>query len=175
MMGAVTAAPTTRHRRRGARVAALLTAAALALSACTSPPMDHAATVNGQVISETDLHEATAQFNTVSQQPVVPGQVLNVLAQLPVLSEMASGAGAPITDHQLLTEVRGVGIEEPNQLLLDYVRGLVYLQTVGGQVPPEQLTGLDVEINPRYGSWDPERAAVVPQVPDWITTGEVES
>lgn len=175
-MGPVSRALPVRHRpRRGQRAAAVLAAAVLALSACSNAPMDRAATVNGQVISESELQEAVALLNAsplFEGQPVSPGQILGILVQLPVLEESIGGT---LGDNEAASRAPQVlGIEEPTPLLLDLIRAVSYLQG-GAQATPDQLAGLDVDINPRYGTWDPERAAVVPDLPDWISTDEVDS
>ena len=35
---------------------------------------------------------------------------------------------------------------------------------------PDALAAVDVEVNPRYGSWDIANGGVVPRVPEWIQT-----
>ncbi len=151
-------------------LAAFVLAGALVLAGCGNAPLDHAATIDGQRINESDLQEVTQEFNALAPQPITPGEILTVLVQLPVLEDLAADAGSQITDGELLEQIRTIpqAPDEPSDLFLDLVRGLSYQQLSGGQLPQEQLDELEVDINPRYGTWDPAQAAVVDEDPDWI-------
>lgn len=151
-------------------LAGIAIAGALVLAGCGNAPLDHAATIDGQRISETDLQEVTQEFNGLAPQPITPGEILTVLVQLPVLEDLAADAGSQITDGELVEQIRTIpqAPDEPSDLFLDLVRGLSYQQLAGGQLPQEQLDDLEVDINPRYGTWDPAQAAVVDEDPAWI-------
>ncbi len=158
------------------RVVAVVTAGLLLLSGCA---MDAgtAATVEGQEISESGLHEATRQFNQIAQQPVTPAQVLEVLVQLPVLDEVGDQAGVDFTDDEYRNAMVEAGLSDPHPLAVDFLRGLNIQNTLpqlGEEVPAEALAELDVQLNPRYGSWDPESATVSADPPEWITPVEEE-
>ncbi len=151
--------------------AAAVGAAALALSGCAGGGLDTAATINGQVISERDLQATLLQLQPVL--PTEPGALLNTLARGPVLDAKAVGQGFELSQEEIVASIRGqAGIEEPEPLLIDYVRYDFYsrnLESAGQSPTPEELAGLDVQINPRYGQWDPASAQVAPALPDWIT------
>lgn len=161
--------------KRRTKVAATLIplTAAVLLGGCGGSGVSsgQAATVGDTTIAESDLQEVTAQFNAIAQQPTTPSQVLDTLIKAPVLEEMMAGSGQEVTNQELLSELAELpgAPGEPNPLMVDYLHGLVYSQMVGGQVPPELFDDLDVEVNPRYGSWDPETVSLVDEAPEWIT------
>lgn len=175
MMGPVSASLVpvlTLPRRLRTRTLAAL-AGALLLAGCAAGPFDTAATVNGEVISESDLQEAVAQINT--QVATSPADVLGTLVKGPVLSELAQGAPFEVSDQQMVEAIRTqTTIEDPSPLLVDYVRADYYLRQLGGVIPPEALADLDVELNPRYGTWDPAAGDVVDDVPAWINPVEAQ-
>ena len=39
-------------------------------------------------------------------------------------------------------------------------------------ITQEDVNALDVQVNPRFGAWDPQAGQVVPQVPSWITPSD---
>lgn len=171
---------TTRARGRALlpvrRVLAAAAVGLLLLSGCATGA-DTAATVEGQEIGEAELQEATRQFNQVAQQPVTPSQVLQVLVQLPVLEEVGAEAGVDFTEEEYRSAMVEAGLSEPHPLAVDFLRGLNIQNTLpqtGQEVPSDRLAELDVEINPRYGSWDPESATVTAEPPAWIVPEEDE-
>jgi hypothetical protein len=183
MMGTVSRAlPAPRRVRRAPRLAAALAAAVLALSACSNSPLDHAATVDGRVISESELHEVITLLEAspvFEGQSVSPQVVLGLLVQLPALEESIGGT---LGDEEAARRARTqFQVERTTPLLLDLVRATAYLEG-GAQATEEQLAELDVEINPRYGKWDPDAVAtgqsstvITPDVPPWISTDEADS
>lgn len=180
MMGPVNRAVSVPRRvRRAPRLAAALAAAVLALSACSNSPMDHAATVEGRVISEAELHEAVTLLNaspSAQGQAISPQAVLGLLVQLPALEEAVGGT---LGDEEATQRARTLfGVEETTPLLVDLARAVSYAQA-GAQPTAAQLEALDVEINPRYGTWtpqgveDPNSGAVITlDTPPWISTDE---
>ncbi len=148
--------------------------AAVLLSGCAGSGVSsgQAATVDGTTIAASDLQEVTAQFNAVAQQPTTPTQVLDTLIKAPALEEMVAGSGQEITDNELLAQLAQLpgAPAEPNRLMADYLHGLVYSQMVGDSAPPDLFADLDVQVNPRYGTWDPETVSLADATPEWITT-----
>lgn len=174
-MGAVRPAliPAPRSARR---VLAMLAAAlaAVALTSCGTTALDHAATVDGQVISQSDLYEATEQLRTV-EESALPAELLSVLVRTPALDEAVRGTETGVTNQRILADVQAVGIVDPNPLLVDYLRGRYFEERLGVQLSPEVLAGLDVEVNPRYGVWDPVAGTLTTPTPEWITPHEDDS
>lgn len=166
MMGSV------KQRSRTVATLTVLTAALL-LGGCAGSGVSsgEAATVGDTTISESDLQEVTTQFNEVAQQPMTPSQVLDTLIKAPALEQMVAGSGQEVTDQELLSQLAELpgAPGEPNPLMVDFLHGVVYSQMVGGQVPPELFADLEVEVNPRYGTWDPEAVSLADEAPEWIT------
>ncbi len=156
-------------RVKRSTVAAGATTLTLLLGGCSGIGSGEAATVDGKTISQSDLQEVTDQFNAVAQQPATPSQVLDTLIKAPALKQMVAGSGQEVTDNELLSQLASLqgAPAQPNPLMADYLHGLVYSQMVG-EVQPELLADVDVEVNPRYGSWDPETLTLADQTPEWI-------
>jgi hypothetical protein len=172
--------------KRSTRPAALVVAAALALSGCTGHEMREGAVINGTSYSMQELQEAVAQIDSIAVNPVgVPGIVYEA-AVVHLIDDAFHGSPYTVSDAQLASTMREAGLEgEPNELALDSARFRHYasiLQAPGIQEDPamgpvlEQLNAvtqqdildLDVEVNPRYGTWAPEQGGVVAEVPSWI-------
>lgn len=173
--------------KRSLRPAALVIAAALALGGCTGHEMREGAVINGTSYSMQEVQEAVGQIDSIAANPVgVPGLVYEA-AVVDLIDDAFRGSPYSVSDAQLAATMREAGLEgEPNELTLDSARFRHYaaiLQTPGVQEDPamapvleqlnavtqEDITGLDVQVNPRYGTWDPEQGGVVAEVPAWIT------
>lgn len=149
---------------RGAKglVAALLLAGAAALGGCATSP-SNAAVVDGSTISRQTLSASITGAQQVSQ--LTGDQVLSVLIQAQIAERVAADEGLTITDadreEQLNPQVLAVADAR------DFALELADVQIVAGEVGEQQFTealrGADVEVNPRYGSWDPEQVAVNPE------------
>lgn len=171
-MGAVKPAELLRPRSRRPR--ALLAAAATAtllLSGCGAAESDFAVKVNGEAISQAELHEAAEQWNSFAQQPETPQTMITALANGPALESLFPGS--PLTDEALISQFQELDITEPSDVLLDFARSRIFENSASSLDPAEleaALAEVDVEVNPRYGAWDPATAAVVPSTPDWIVS-----
>lgn len=170
-MGAVMPAALSRVRSRRPR--ALLAAAAAAtllLSGCGGAERDFAVKVNGEAISQADLQEAAEQWNSFAQQPETPQTMISSLAKGPALESLFPGS--PLTDEALIGQFQELEIAEPSEVLLDFARSRIFENSASSLDPAElqaALDDVDVEVNPRFGAWDPTAAAVVPSTPDWIS------
>lgn len=163
------AASSQSRARRSATALAVATTGALVLSACSSDGLSSgvAAVVGDRQITVAEVQEATAQFNTLPVSPTTPTDVLTLLVYGDVAEEAhrASG-GAPITDAQLINDLRGGGLADPADSTVDLYRAINHLQ-LAQEIPDTE--GLNIEINPRYGEWDDTNGQVVAQTPTWIT------
>lgn len=155
--------------RRSVTMLTVAAAGALVLSACSSGGLSSgvAAVVDGQQISVADVQEATEQFNTLPVSPVTPTDALTLLVygEQAEASYRASG-GPPITDAQLIEDLRGGGLANPADSTVNLYRAINHLQ-LAQALPP--MDGVEIEINPRYGGWDETNGQVVAQTPSWIT------
>ncbi|MCK0113854.1 hypothetical protein MWU75_17040 [Ornithinimicrobium sp. F0845] len=151
---------------RAARPVTALAVGALVLTGCGMSGST-AAVVDGEVITVKQLQAATADFNQLPVTPVAPTEVLTLLIYRDAAAEAYAGAGnPPISESQVITQLRGAGIEEPSQDLVDLYRTIVHLQGAG-DVPSTE--GVEIEVNPRFGTWDAEARQVMAESPSWIT------
>lgn len=148
-------------------LAAVTAAAALALTGCGRA--DTAAVVDGHVITESGVLAAAEQVTEYASQPMATGDVVNRLVVLPGVLEVLEERGVTISDAAARSAVGS--IDRPTPYLIDLAR----LDLAIGQLTQEdmaevtsRLQDADVEINPRYGTFVPEQAAVVATSPDWI-------
>lgn len=169
MMGAVTNARARLRAPRALAAAALV--AALSLTACSNSPLDRAARVDGEQISDSELHQAAADASRVYQTDVSAAQVLDAVIKTPALRSAAVAANTAVADTYVVDLLRSSGIDDPNDLLVDFYLASAY-QRVGITPDPEVLAQTEVEVNPRYGTWDPESSTLVAETPEWIDSGE---
>lgn len=173
--------------KRSTRPAALVIVAALAVSGCTGPGMREGAVINGTSWSMQELQEAVAQVDSVAVNPVGVPELVYEAAVVHLIDDAFRGSPYSVSDAQLESTMREAGLEgEPNELALDSARFRHYasiLQAPGIQQDPamfpvleqlnavtqEDITSLEVEVNPRFGTWQPELGGVVAEVPSWIT------
>lgn len=170
MMCPVRIAASSQSRvRRSSTALVLASVVALGLSACSSGGLSAgvAAVVDGKEISVADVQEATEQFNSLPVSPTTPTDVLTLLVYGDLAEEAHRAAGGtPITDAQLINDLKGGGLEDPADSTVDLYRAINHLQ-LAGQLP--STDGIDIEINPRFGEWDATNSQVVAQTPSWIT------
>ena len=148
-------------------IAAAIVTAALVLTGCGRA--DTAAVVDGHVITESGVLEVSDQIAEYATSPLAPRDIVNRLVVLPPVLEVLGERGVTISDAAARSAVSGIA--DPSPYLLDLAR----LDLAIGQLTPEdqqnviaRLQEIDVEVNPRYGSFDPQQAAVVASDPDWI-------
>jgi hypothetical protein len=148
-------------------LAAVIAAAVLALSACGRA--DTAAVVDGQVISESGVLATSEQVAQYASQPMATRDLINRLVVLPAVLEVLEERGVTISDAAARSAV--AGIDDPTPYLLDLAR----LDLAIGQMTQEDMVEVtsrlgeaDVQINPRYGTFNPDQALVVPTQPDWL-------
>lgn len=184
--------------KRSRVTSALALTAVLALAGCSGVGSDLGVAVDGEEYSVTELQQATTQLNEVAgnlEQPLQtfqqtgPQQVVTDLAVLPVLDQIFTGTPAEVTETQLQEFLGANGVAEPGDATLEAARSRQYQERLGdmallqdpamGEVieraqtllaTPDALAAVDVEVNPRYGSWDIANGGVVPRVPEWIQT-----
>lgn len=174
------------HVKRSTRPAALVIAAALALSACSGPGTREGAVINGTSYSMQEVQQAVTQVDSVAANPVDVSQIVYEAAVVHLIDDAFHGSPYTVSDAELTSTMRGAGLEgEPNELALDSARFRHYasiLQAPGIQEDPamapvlaqlnavtqEDIVNLEVEVNPRYGTWQPEQGGVVAEVPAWI-------
>lgn len=172
--------------KRALRYTAPALVAALALSGCSGATMQEGVIVNGDAYSVEEVEDATQQFSQLSGQTVAPQAVISVAGAVPVLDEYFEGSTYQPSEQMLRSDLAGGGLEgEATGLTLDVARYQYYasilndpasqqdpaLSPILERIPNYQadVAEQDVQVNPRFGSWDPASGQVVPQVSSWIT------
>lgn len=163
-------------------VAALALGAALATAGCGATTADRAAVVDGSVISETSLQEAMREVNSMEpallQERLTPSGTLTALVQAPVVLEVLAGKGIAVSDSVALRAAQERGVREPSEGTLSIIRLAQAIGTAqqSGQITDadaqtltQRLGELDVEVNPRYGAFDPQSASIQVTQPSWVT------
>lgn len=172
--------------KRSRLIPALALTAALTLAGCAGVGSDLGVSVEGEEFSVAELQEATGQLNEATGQPTGPQQVIADLVLLPLLDSIFAGSPAQLNDALSREMLSGVGITDPGPATLAAVRSRQYqavLQNAAAlQGDPEMtavverasavtqadLAAIDVEVNPRYGSWDVANGGLVAEIPSWI-------
>jgi hypothetical protein len=167
--------------RRSAAVLAL--GAALATTGCGATSADRAATVDGTVISESDLQTTMREVNAMEpalvQNALSPSSTLTALVQAPVVLDVLAGKGIAVSDSVARRTATERGLRDPSEGTLQIVRLATAIGNAqqGGQITEsdaatlqERLGALDVTVNPRYGAFDPQTASVQLTQPGWITS-----
>ncbi len=181
-----------RVKRQPVKIALALTAV-LTLAGCSAGfGSDTAVSVEGKDYSVAELQQATAQLNTVSQQPSEPQQVLADLALLPLLDSIFTGSPREATDGAVRELLSAGGVTDPGPATLDAARSRQYQAVLSDpalaqdpamadavaiamNVTAEDVAALDVDVNPRYGEWDTVNGGIAPSVPGWIRPASEDS
>ena len=167
-------------------IAASLTAAGLALTACSGQP-GAAAVVDGQRISEYDVAQTVEIWQPLLQDRLSPAAMLAPMIQAPVLLDVAAehGIGASLDDatQYLNDRAEQAQVTPPEEYpdgALEVARMQIVVEMLNsGSVDPQQISAdlterlgeLEVELSPRYGEWDAEAAGggfITPTTPEWI-------
>lgn len=180
--------------KRSRVIPALALTAALTLAGCSGVGSHLGVAVDGDEFSVNELQEATTQLNEVAANlpEAVPGfvesgpqQVVADLALLPLLDQIFAGSPAEATDAQVRQFLGSAGVTEPGEATLQAARSRQYQGNLSNpaifqdpamadvlaraqSVTEADLAAVEVEVNPRYGSWDVANGGVVPGVPEWI-------
>lgn len=98
-------------------------------------------------------------------QQISNDQLLSVLIQGQVVDQVAEKRGITITDAERDKLLNPQILTVPQAQALGYHLADIQIVTkaIGEKQLKKALTKADVEVNPRYGSWDPQQAlAVIP-------------
>jgi len=163
-------------------VAALAVGAALVVAGCAGPAgPDRAAVVDGKVITETALQAAMSEVNAMNpqllQQQLTPTGTLTALVQAPVVLSYLDGLGVRVSDSVATQDAQDRGIADPADSTLEVIRlasAISTAQTDGkltdaaAATLTEQLQALNIDVNPRYGTFNPQTASVELTTPGWV-------
>ncbi|HET9655507.1 MAG TPA: SurA N-terminal domain-containing protein [Kineosporiaceae bacterium] len=172
--------------RRGRRLAGLAVAVAAALTAsgCGTVQSGAAAVVGDRRISVAELQQATTDLQsyvnarpnaTGAKQTVGQDQVLLYLVLEPYLVKAASDAGVGVSDDEARSKFTTAKVAKPSQGAVDVLRADFALSSLTQarkaqelNSVAEQVRSLKIEVNPRYGKFDPQQILIVPTTPDWL-------
>lgn len=165
-----------------ARTTAIALAGVLALSACSgTSSAQTAAVVDGRVITEQQVIEATDQINKAfnPEQPLTASQTLTLLIRAPYINEAAAAAGRAqsASAARAIPQLEALG-ETPTESTIEILRAEASLQQVddaGRQALGQKFAELDLKVNPRYGTFDAARSEVVTTTPNWLVPATDES
>ena len=163
-------------------MAALTVGAALALAGCGGPAgPDRAAVVEGQVISETAVQSAMSEINSMNpallQDKLTPTGTLTALVQAPVVLSYLSDLGVKVSDSVATADAQKRGVSNPSESTLEILKfasaiGLAQnegkLTDTDAQALTQKLQGLSIDVNPRYGTFNPQTAAIELTQPAWV-------
>jgi hypothetical protein len=164
-------------------VAALAVGAALVLAGCGGPAgPDRAAVVDGQVITEKAVQSAMSQVNSMKpgllQDKLTPTGTLTALVQAPVVLSYLDGLGVKVSESVAMADANKRGVSDPSDSTLEILKfaaaiGLAQnegkLTDADAQALTQKLQGLSIDVNPRYGTFNPQTAAIELTQPGWVT------
>jgi len=155
--------------------------AAVLMSGCGTPEAGSAATVGGRRISVQDVQTATTEIQQLygPDQPVPQRSVLFLLAAAPYLETIGTKLQAGATDDDA-RKAFADKIAHPSQAAISVIRAnatLNNLSSAGGDQASKALAEITQDlardkftVNPRYGTFDPERGSLLPEQPNWLPT-----
>ncbi len=150
--------------------AALALGVALATAGCGSIEANRAATVDGRVITEAEVHTAQSEINEAYPQAnLVASDVLTRLIRAPYILDVAAEQGAPLSVSVAEAAFPG---KDPSSVTIELLRAELAaqnLQQSGVEIPLETFSALQIDVNPRYGEFDPQTASVAATLPEWVT------
>jgi len=163
-------------------VAALAVGAALVLAGCGGPAgPDRAAVVDGRVISETAVQSAMAEVNSMKpallQDKLTPTGTLTALVQAPVVLSYLGGLGVKVSDSVAMADAQKRGVSNPSDSTLEILKfasaiGLAQndgkLTQTDAEALTKKLQELSIDVNPRYGTFNTQAAAVELTAPPWL-------
>jgi hypothetical protein len=166
-------------RGRGALVAAVV--GSVLLGGCSAQP-GAAGVIDGRTIS-TDTVEQTVREVEPVLNGAEPANVLGSLLLAPYYIEAAEENGVGISTEEtrgMLDEAAaslGVPATDWSRSSIDLVRFFLAAQNLQTLDPAitaavqEELAAADIEVNPRYGTFDEETGQIVPLDLPWIVDG----
>lgn len=160
----------TRARYAVARYAAIPLAAALLLTGCGRPGT--AVTIDGERLTDAELATLVEQFSALTGNALTPGQLIGgvVQSKATLAAVQNNGGGASVEEAVAVLD----RVAEGNSAeAIDYSDEMILIarsQIAGAALEASDpkaasqaaedvaaaLQEMDVEINPRFGTWDPE-------------------
>ncbi len=144
-------------------------AAALALTGCAGQSPANAATVNQVAITETQVDQVAHALATIFGSPESPGAQRRLAANILVGNEVgravaaANGVNIPAEERaNMIAQYQDLSAlnEQPGmaQIVDDYVAAALIRAELGETEYATSAAAVPVDVNPRYGDWDPNLA-----------------
>ncbi|MGG5259510.1 hypothetical protein [Phycicoccus avicenniae] len=150
--------------------AALALGAALVTAGCGTTEAGRAATVDGRVITQDQVATAQAEINKAFPNANLSSSaVLARLINAPYQLDFVAQQGSPQSES--VARANFPAGTDPSPEAVEVLRGelaIAYLQQAGVSIPMAVFEKLKVEVNPRYGTYDPSTASLTPTTPSWI-------
>jgi parvulin-like peptidyl-prolyl isomerase len=136
-------------------------AGAVVLGGCAQSP-SNAATVNGTTITTSDLDSAYHGAQRVSDQ-ITKQQTASVLIQGTVASQIAHRQHIKLTDTLREKQLNPKLLEKTDTRHFGYHLADVQIvaKKIGNKKLAKKIADANVEVNPRYGSWNPKKSVNV--------------
>ncbi len=146
---------------------ALVVAGMLVLSGCAGQNPNHAATIDGVALPVSEVEATLPVLKPYLQDPSV-ATVTGLLVTSRVGAKIAQQEGLQFTAEERETASAASLppdlAADPNLagFVTDYVTTMLTSQKLGQEGFIAAASAIDVTVNPRFGSWDVTRLAVVP-------------
>lgn len=152
---------------------ALVLGATLALSGCGAQQSGAAAIVNDTVISDQEIQTVSEQVNQIDPagQKLSSSDALLSLILAPYVLAEAKRAGKTISASQARQVIAKVA--NPSPSTIEFVQMQLAVQQLDDASKSSivgQLSKAKITVNPRYGTFDPQRIVITPTAPNWIKT-----
>ncbi len=163
---------------RSAVAAALgLTVLASALSGCGADDAGAAATIDGNRIPVSEVQDAVTDLSTFTGQPITQQDALFLLLVEPAVTQAADAAGVGVSadDARVQFENRVASPSEGAIVAMRASGALTKINNLGeDRAKPvvdsilKTLRAANIDVSPRFGSFDPNQLLIVPAQEDWI-------
>ncbi len=174
-----------RARARARVLAPVAVALCLGLSACGGAQAGAAAVVDGRRISTSAVNTATTQLQrwVGTQQTLTPRDILQLLVLQPFVVKAGSQAGVVLSAAQAQQAILSSGrLSDPATSTVEALQAGGTLQRLQQAAQTDekaqaalaqvqqQLAKAKVQVNPRFGTFDPTTQTIVNSAPDWLVT-----
>ena len=153
--------------KRAVKALVALVAGMLVLSGCAGQNPNHAAIIDGVAIPISEADAAFAVLEPYLQPPATPAKAVGVLVTSRVGAQVAARLGLEFSAEERAATTASVLppdlAADPNAAVFtdDYVTLAMVSQQLGQEAFLKAASEIEVVVNPRFGTWDPEQLTVV--------------
>lgn len=151
-----------------AALAAVAVSGALALAGCGDTNV--AAKFDGHVVTESEVAQVVADVNEAyqPQAPFTAQQALASLIRAPYLIDYAEQHGFPQTASMARTQIPLQDPSDATVRVLQSTAAIDHLSQADQLALTKVFNDLEVEVNPKYGSYDATQATIAGVTPAWL-------